>query len=79
MTELERKMRESVGRDENDITSDIFDESLRYSGVDRPTFTIDKVLDNSLDLRRAQTQLRGDFQTEEDRIKSLFTTKKQSK
>ena len=49
--------------------------SLFYSGVDRPTFTIDKALDSSLDLRRAKEQLRGEFQTEEDRIKSLFATK----
>ena len=63
----------------NDISSDIFDESLRYSNVDRPTFTIDKVLDNSQDLRRAQQQLRGEFQTEEDRIKSLFATSASSK
>ena len=63
----------------NDISSDIFDESLRYSNVDRPTFTIDKVLDNSQDLRRAQQQLRGEFQTEEDRIKSLFAASASSK
>ena len=62
---------------ENDISSDIFDESLRYSGVNRPKLNIECV-DN--DTPTQNTQIRGDFITEEERIANLFSSsKKKSK
>lgn len=50
------------------LDSDLFDESLRYSNVDRPKFKIEKSSPT------ANVQLRGDFQTEEERIANLFAS-----
>ena len=59
--------------DEDDITSDIFDESLRYSNVDRPKLEI------SHSSPQREQQIRGEFVTEEERIANLFATKKTAK
>ena len=56
---------------ENDISSDIFDESLRYSAIDRPRLNIEY----AESITSENKQIRGDFTTEEDRIANLFSTK----
>ncbi len=52
--------------DLDDIGSDIFDESLRFSHVDRPKLLIDR---SSPTARKT-----GEFQTEEERIAGIFKT-----
>ena len=64
-----------VENDGNDIPSDIFDESLRYSGIDRPRFIIDVAETNPSDNK----QRRGSFVPDEDRIANLFSPKKKGK
>eukprot|EP00095_Tigriopus_kingsejongensis_P005600 maker-scaffold541_size141817-snap-gene-0.26 protein:Tk05600 transcript:maker-scaffold541_size141817-snap-gene-0.26-mRNA-1 annotation:"membrane protein" len=54
------------------ITSDIFDESLRYSNIDRPKLQIDR---SSPTLAK---QWRGEFITEEERISNLFSPMKRT-
>ena len=61
---------------ENDISSDIFDESLRYSALNRPKLNIEYA-DN--DSPSQNTQIRGDFITEEERIANLFSPQKKDK
>ena len=58
-----------VEREENfsEIGSDIFDESLRFSHVDRPSFHINR---SSPVARKT-----GDFITEEERIANIFSPK----
>ena len=58
---------------ENDISSDIFDESLRYSGIDRPRFMIQHAEHTE------NKQRRGSFVPDEDRIANLFSPKKRGK
>lgn len=53
-----------------DITSDIFDESLRYSNIDRPRLLIDRSSPTTA------KQWRGEFISEEDRIANLFSPSK---
>ena len=64
-----------VENDGNDIPSDIFDESLRYSGIDRPRFIIEVAESSPSDTQ----QIRGDFVSEEERIANLFSPKKKDK
>jgi hypothetical protein len=64
-----------VENDGNDIPSDIFDESLRYSGIDRPRFFIEVAETNPSDNK----QRRGSFVPDEDRIANLFSPKKKDK
>ena len=58
---------------ENDISSDIFDESLRYSGINRPRFMIQHAEHTE------NKQRRGSFIPDEDRIANLFSPKKKGK
>ena len=58
---------------DNDISSDIFDESLRYSGIDRPRFMIQHAEQTE------NKQRRGSFIPDEDRIANLFSPKKKGK
>ena len=58
---------------DNDISSDIFDESLRYSGIDRPRFMIQHAEQTE------HKQRRGSFIPDEDRIANLFSPKKKGK
>ena len=60
---------------ENDISSDIFDESLRYSGIDRPRLNIEYAENAPSE----EKQIRGEFISEEERIANLFTTSKKRK
>ena len=64
-----------VENDGNDIPSDIFDESLRYSGIDRPRFIIEVAETSPSDNK----QRRGSFIPDEDRIANLFSPKKKGK
>lgn len=50
-----------------EITSDIFDESLRYSNIDRPSLLIDRSSPTS--------QLRGNFEDHQEKIAKLFSPK----
>ena len=59
---------------ENDISSDIFDESLRYSALNRPKLNIEYA-----DSDTPSQQRRGSFIPEEERIANLFSTKKKKK
>lgn len=61
---------------ENDISSDIFDESLRYSALNRPKLNIQYADD---DIPSQNKQIRGDFLTEEERIANLFSPQRKDK
>jgi len=63
------KLVSSNTRGDSEIGSDIFDDSLRYSNVDRPTLNIER--SSALERRR------GSFLTEEERIARIFTPKGQ--
>lgn len=61
------EMQKKHSDDDEAIPPDIFDESTRYSNVDRPSFSIDK--------SSPTPQRRGSFVPEEDRIANLFSAK----
>ena len=52
--------------DQESIPKEIFDESLRYSGVDRPKFSINR--------SSPLPQRRGSFMDPEEKIANLFAT-----
>ncbi|CAF2746894.1 unnamed protein product [Lepeophtheirus salmonis] len=49
---------------QTDISSDIFDESLRYNGIDRPTLSINP--------SSPIEQICGEFQDPEEKVKNIF-------
>lgn len=76
MTQTRETAEATVALVENDISSDIFDESLRYSALNRPRLNIEYA-DN--DSPSQNTQIRGEFITEEERIANLFSPQRKDK